>query len=111
MLPIPISELWDSYRTTTLAADASERDLELAWSGFHGGIFALARVLAHMDQNGEGDDALAAVRWPTRNCLGCMPIQTQYARNLRGVNRAQAPGGRQSSEAIFHVARITANCP
>jgi hypothetical protein len=63
MLPIELSELWDSYRSTTVAADASAHDLELAWSTFHGGVFALARVLAHMDANGKGDAALRVVRW------------------------------------------------
>lgn len=62
MLPIPLSELWESYRSTSIAADATEQDLELAWSAFHGGVFALARVLAHMDAAGDSDGALAAVR-------------------------------------------------
>jgi hypothetical protein len=58
-----------------------------------------------------GIGASAAVRWSTRNCLGCIPMKTQYARNRRVVNRDRAGVGRQSSEAIFHVARRTAICP
>lgn len=63
MLPLEINELWDSYRRTTLAADATESEIEQAWNAFHGGIFALGRVLALMDDNGEGDGALAVVHW------------------------------------------------
>jgi len=68
-----LRELWDSYRGTTVAADASERDLELAWSAFHGGVFALARVLAHMDKNGKGNAALRVVSWISEELSAARP--------------------------------------
>ena len=58
-----------------------------------------------------GTGAPTAVTSPLRNCRGCMPYQKQYARNRRGVKRTQAPAGRQSSEAIFHIRRKTPSCP
>ncbi len=63
LIPPPsMRELWDTYRRSSLPADAPSDDIERCWRAFHGGITAFAKALDSMVERGEGELVLAILK-------------------------------------------------
>ena len=63
LIPAPsMRELWETYRRSSLPADATREEIERCWRAFHGGITAFAKALDGMAERGDGDGVLAILK-------------------------------------------------